>query len=329
MHPRTHPDRAQEATLQIGPSSPRRPPLSRRRLLQGFGAVGVIGAAGGLLAACDDGTEPPPDIVGEDPTDPRQAVAERLGLDVPVDLNLVLPFRESPAGEDRRFVFGLATDEREFLSGLDVEVTVLRDGDLEIVHGPVAASSYEDFGQLGVYGARVTYPDPGIYRVAAVTPDRAAIGAIQADDPADLPMPLVGEPVPSAETPTFDDPGDLAELCTRDPDCSMHEVSLADALERGRPIVLSVATPAFCATAICGPVVDVIQDVRDDAGRDDVDWIHVEVFEDAGNTPVDLIETLGLRSEPWTFFIDGDGIVVDQIEGPTPSALVREALGSL
>lgn len=289
----------------------------------------MLGAAGGLLSACEDPSEPAPDIADGDATDPRQAVLERLGIEVPVDLNLVLPFRESPAGEDRRLVFGLATDEREFLAGLDVEVTVLRDGDLEVVHGPVPAATYEDFGQLGVYAAPVSYPEAGIYRVAAVTPDRAAVGAIQAEDPATLPMPLVGDPVPSAETPTVDDPSDLEELCTRDPDCSMHDVSLDEALSQGRPIVLSVATPAFCATAICGPVVDVIEDVRDELGRDDIDWIHVEVFKDAGNTPVDLVETLGLRSEPWTYFIDGDGVVVDHIEGPTPAELVREAVSSL
>jgi hypothetical protein len=301
-------------------------PLSRRQLLRGLGALG----AAGLLAACgQDPDDPPPGAADGTPEDPRQAVLDHLGIDAPPDLNLVLPFRESPAGEDRRFVFGLATDEREFLSGLDVEVTVVRDGSLEVVHGPVPATAYEDFGNLGVYGTRITYPEPGIYRIAAVTPDRAAVGAVQADDPAQLPMPLVGDQVPRAETPTFDDPGDLEELCTREPDCSMHDVSLAASLEAGRPVVLSVATPAFCATAICGPVVDVIEDVRADAGRDDVDWIHVEVFQDAGNTPVPLIETLGLRSEPWTFFIDGEGVVTDQLEGPTPAELVREALETI
>lgn len=301
-------------------------PLSRRQLLRGLGALGAVG----LLAACGQDPEGPPTGASEDaPEDPRQAVLDHLGIDVPADLNLVLPFRESPAGEDRRFVFGLATDEREFLSGLDVEVTVLRDGSLDVVQEPAPADAYEDFGHLGVYGTRVTYPDPGIYRIAAVTPDRAAVGVLQAEDPGQLPMPLVGDEIPTADTPTFDDPGDLEELCTRDPDCSMHEVSLAESLEAGRPIVLSVATPAFCATAICGPVVDIIEDVRADAGRDDVDWIHVEVFEDAGNTPVPLIETLGLRSEPWTYFIDADGVVTDHLEGPTPAELIREALETI
>lgn len=290
-----------------------------------------MGAAGlaGLLAACGVGEETPPSAADPDGEDPQLRSLRAVGADRPLDLMLVLPAAEFVVGEDRRFVFGLATEDREFLSGLDVEVSLVSDGDFEVVDGPRSATAHEDFGALGVYAARLSYPRPGIYRVAAVTPDAAAVGALQVIEPEASGVPQLGEEFPAAPTPTADDPGDLAELCTRDPDCSMHDVSLDEALQEGRPVVLSVATPAYCATAICGPVVDVIQEVKDASDRDDVAWIHVEVYEDAGNTPTDLVTSLGLPSEPWTFFIDADGIVADRLEGPTPHEIVNEALATI
>lgn len=303
--------------------------VSRRALLRG---LGVLGAAG-LVVACGSDDEAPPSIAtdgqGGEPTDVRAEILDQLGANVALDLNLVLPAFEFVAGDDRRLVFGLATDDREFLSGLDVDVTVVRDDGLEIAHGPVRAQTHENFGALGVYSATVSYPGPGIYRVAAVTPDRAAVGAIQVRDPADSPVPQIGDDFPVVSTPTTDDPQDLAELCTQDPDCSMHDVALAEALDAGRPVVLTVATPAYCATAICGPVVQVVESVRHDADRDDVAWIHLEVFKDAGNTPVDAVSDLGLPSEPWVFFIGSDGVLADKLEGPTPDPLLREGLAAI
>jgi hypothetical protein len=242
---------------------------------------------------------------------------------------LVLPAAEFVVGDDRRFIFGLATEEREFLSGLDVEASLVSDGEFEVVDGPRDVTTYGDFGPLGVYGTRLSYPRPGIYRVVAVTPDRAAVGALQVIEPEASGVPQLGEEFPSSPTPTVDDPGDLAELCTREPDCSMHDLSLDEALGDGRPVVLTISTPAYCATAICGPVVDVIEEAKQATDRDDIAWIHVEVFEDAGNTPTAIVTDLGLPSEPWTFFIDADGTVADRIEGPTPRAIVDEGLATI
>lgn len=299
--------------------------ISRRSLLRGVGAAGLAG----LLAACGIGDEAPPTAADPDAEDPRERSLQAVGADAPLDLMLVLPAAEFVVGEDRRFVFGLATADREFLSGLDVEISLVSDDEFDVVDGPRPATAYEDFGALGVYGARLSYPRAGIYRVVAVTPDAAAVGALQVIEPEASGVPQLDEEFPSSSTPTVDDPGDLAELCTRDPDCSMHDVSLDEALDEGRPVVLTVSTPAYCATAICGPVVEVIEGVKESSDRDDVAWIHVEVYEDAGNTPTELVTSLGLPSEPWTFFIGADGVVADRIEGPTPREIVTEALATI
>lgn len=302
------------------------PRLSRRQLLRGLGA---LGAAGLVVTACGngetggDGSTP---AASGTPGDERAQILQEIGISAAPTLNVVLPAAEFVAGSDRRLIFGLATDEREFLSGASGELRLVRDEDRQVVDGPTEIASYEDFGELGVYGATVNYPEPGVYRVAVVADDQAALGTIQVIEPGQSPVPQVGSAFPSHPTPTTSDQQGLAELCTREPDCSMHEVSLDTALSEGRPTVLTISTPAYCQFAICGPVVDVVEQVKDASGRDDVAWLHVEVYEDAGNTPVPLVRELGLPSEPWTFFIAGDGTLADKLEGPTPQELVREAL---
>jgi hypothetical protein len=126
-------------------------------------------------------------------------------------------------------------------------------------------------------------------------------------------------------TPTEDDPGELEDLCTREPQCSMHAVSLDTVVGTG-PVVLSVATPRFCQTAVCGPVVDVLETVKAEQGDDGATFVHAEVYNDAGTTPTQVVNELQLPSEPWTWVIGTDGVVVDRFDGPVVPSLLRDAI---
>jgi hypothetical protein len=95
----------------------------------------------------------------------------------------------------------------------------------------------------------------------------------------------------------------------------MHDVSLEDALVGEEPVVLLFATPAFCQTAVCGPTVDVLEQVRrDDVG--DVTFVHCEIFSDAGETIGDPVQAWNLPTEPWLFVISPDGRIVRRADGP-------------
>lgn len=313
-------------------------PLSRRDLLRGLVALG----GAGLLAACgrgggeggEDGDTRADggNGVGDGATTPagdvREQIRSELGIEEPLDLSVIVPAPLLFTAIRERVLFGLGTSPTDFRADLDIEAWLVRDDDLEVVHGPVQAT-YHDEGLegLGIYLVEVEISEPGAYWLAARGDGHAAVGAVQFMPQSATGLPALGEPFPSAPTPTTDDPMGLEDICTDEPPCPMHEVSLAQALEAGRPVVLTVATPAYCQTAVCGPVVDVIEQVRADVGRDDVAWIHSEVYSDAGNTPVPLVtETLQLPSEPWTFFVGADGTLVDRLQGPTPADLVREAV---
>ena len=95
----------------------------------------------------------------------------------------------------------------------------------------------------------------------------------------------------------------------------MHDDNLADVLGK-QPVVLLFATPQLCQSRICGPVVDVAEQVKRDAG-DDVAFIHQEIYVDndinKGSRPP--VEAYDLPSEPWLFVIDRTGTITTAIEG--------------
>lgn len=142
-------------------------------------------------------------------------------------------------------------------------------------------------------------------------------------------IPAVGERAPVIHTPTAEDVGgDLAKIDTRVPPDQMHAVDFADAVGR-KPVVLVFATPAFCTSRVCGPVVDIAQQVAD-AHRGEVEFVHMEVY--ANNEPPKVrpqLAAYGLQTEPWTFLIDRNGVVRDRIEGAYGIAELEEALGSI
>ena len=58
----------------------------------------------------------------------------------------------------------------------------------------------------------------------------------------------------------------------------MHEVDFADVVGK-KPIVLLFATPLLCQSRVCGPVVDVAEQVKAEYG-DQADFIHMEIYND-------------------------------------------------
>ena len=129
-------------------------------------------------------------------------------------------------------------------------------------------------------------------------------------------IPVVGERPPRIHTPTVSEVGgDVGKIDTRSPPDDMHKVDFADVFGK-EPVVLLFATPALCESRVCGPVVDVAQEVAHEAGTG-VNFIHMEVFNNNnasdGYRP-QLLE-FGLRTEPWLFVIDRKGIVRSRLQG--------------
>lgn len=129
--------------------------------------------------------------------------------------------------------------------------------------------------------------------------------------------PAVGEHAIASRTPTLAN-ATLDELSTsRVPDPELHRSSIADALADRAPFVLVFATPKYCTSRTCGPVVDVVSTVRRAHAGSDIRFIHVEIYED--NDPAKgenrWVREWKLPSEPWVFVVGPDGKIRDRFEG--------------
>jgi hypothetical protein len=148
--------------------------------------------------------------------------------------------------------------------------------------------------------------------------------------------PEVGDVVPTTDSETLDDvAGDLTLLTTDpEPDPALYEVSVGTAVSNGTPAVVAFATPRFCVTATCGPMLDQVKALRDRVGDAGIDWVHVEVYEledvDPSNLqPVPSAIDWGLPSEPWVFVVDAEGRVTHRFEGVVSDAELATAVAEV
>ena len=233
---------------------------------------------------------------------------------------------------ENRYPFGVFTRGNEQVSDADVALYFAKDGKGPVL-GPLPAqvTSLETKPAYRARGAGPTEAQD-VYVVPSVDFNRGgawlAIAMLKGEDGLEVSrvpspvvgsfpeVPNVGEKAPVINTPTASDVGgDLAEIDTRVPSDQMHEVDFADAVGKD-PIVLVFATPALCQSRVCGPVVDVAQQVADSYG-DRADFIHMEVFNDndPGKGIRPQLRAYGLPTEPWTFLIDRKGVIRERLEG--------------
>jgi hypothetical protein len=170
-----------------------------------------------------------------------------------------------------------------------------------------------------VYSTNVDFPSNGEWQIAALVRQGGELSATLLSSAvvgAFAKVPQIGQKAPMIHTPTpADTGGDLSKITTRIPPDTQNKVDYAEALGR-EPIVLLFATPQFCQSRVCGPVVDVAEQVKQLYG-DKAAFIHMEIYKD--NDPnKDVrpqVEAFHLPSEPWLFAIDKQGRIKDEIQG--------------
>jgi hypothetical protein len=196
---------------------------------------------------------------------------------------------------------------------------------------PIGVEGSEEADAEAIFVTHLDLAEPGTYWVLAEPEGGREIQAIGnvvvVDDPA---APAVGEPAVASETPTIASTGgDFEALTTQDPpDRELLEHSIADSLEAKVPFVVTFATPRYCQTRTCGPVVDVVDAVREQYGSQGVRFIHVEIYED--NDPAKetnrWVREWNLPSEPFTFVVGADGLIKEKFEGTVSVRELAEAV---
>lgn len=245
---------------------------------------------------------------------------------------VIAPAAQAFAVGVNRYPFGVFTTGNEQVADAEVALYFAKQEDRGPVIGPLPAQvtslevkpAYRAAGEdpteaQNVYVVpKVEFDRKGPWVAVAMIKGRGGLEAARVPSPAvgENSVPLVGERAPLIHTPTAADVGaDLAKIDTRVPHDRMHKVDFAEVVGK-RPIVLVFATPALCQSRVCGPVVDVAQQVADRyKGR--ADFVHMEVYND--NDPSQGIRpqlrAYRLPTEPWTFLIDRGGVIRDRLEG--------------
>jgi hypothetical protein len=189
---------------------------------------------------------------------------------------------------------------------------------LESVGVPGASTDTGDVSHL--YVGRFRLAKPGRYWLLAQPVGGKPIQALGTIDvKSHSHSPALGSPAFASRTPTLASTGGRTALLTTrtPPDRALLRSSIASSLAVHAPFVVVFATPKFCESRTCGPVVDVVDSVRKRFAGRGVRFIHVEIYR--GNKVENglnrWVREWRLPSEPWTFAVGRDGRIKAKFEG--------------
>ncbi len=282
----------------------------------------AVFAAGGLLAGgCGGGPGLATSTQPEAPAGSLEALWRAPGEDVAVTAG-ALDF----APGTNRFPFLVIDGRAQSVERSTARVWVSRG--LKQTPFAEATARLEDIGVPGGYEAVVAriyvveleLPAAGRYWVLAEPVGGRRIQAIGTLDVKPKPeAPAVGDRAYTSRTPTLASTGGNLKLLTTDatPERELYRSSVAELLAAHAPFVVAFATPKLCASRTCGPVVDVLDDVRRRLGESPVRFVHVEIYED--NDPAKgfnrWVGEWTLPTEPWVFLVGSDGLIKARFEG--------------
>jgi hypothetical protein len=320
------------------------------RLLAGALATGAVALSACSLGGDDGNGTTGGTTAAADPAEfpaPKGRTMSELTADTEPATDTVI----SPAGlvvekGTSRLGLGVFTLAREAIDDAEVALYAAQ-GSNGVVRGPFPAR-IESLETDSAYASQTSSTDPDAARVVYVSEleldsdgEWEVLAVIREEDgtlraarlnstlvAGQFPeVPSVGDKAPKIDTPTVDDVGgDLTKIDTRQPPGTMHEENFADVVGK-KPVVLLFATPALCQSRVCGPVVDVAVQVKEET-EEDVAFIHMEIFKgnqfDQGPRP--QVEAFNLPTEPWLFVVDENGTISTAIEGAFSANELRAAI---
>ena len=308
--------------------------LTRRALLARAGRASLAGAGGmalwggglvgaGLLTGCG----------GDDDTDSAATSG------APEDLRILVPFFATGEGQPpvlrpgvpQRMPFGVADGEGIPLDELPDEVAfTITDASGARAGEPVVVRRHGDGTPYPYFPLRTDLSQAGRYLVSMPLGDQTLERHVVLAPPDQVRLVQPGERAVPVMTPTTDDARGVDPICTREPACPFHTTTLGQALTSGKPTAFLISTPAFCQTAVCGPVLELL--VEEATGRP-LEVVHAEVYADAASTGDPLRATLTeatrayqLSFEPSLVVADANGIVVDRLDFLYDRGELRELL---
>ncbi|MGQ0615650.1 MAG: hypothetical protein ACT4PW_01450 [Acidimicrobiia bacterium] len=237
-------------------------------------------------------------------------------------------------GSPQRLPLGLADSQGALLTEVPGSLTItVTNSAGQTVGDPVAVAARGTGLPRSYYPLVFSPPGPGVYTLNTEAEGEALVTNVQLSVGSGVVQP--GAAMVPVDTPTTADRRGVELLCTLTPTaCPLHDVTLGGALGEGRPLAFLIATPQFCQTAVCGPVLDVLLAVRETFPQ--VRFLHSEVFPTVAAAQggpasqlVPAVSAYGLTFEPCLFLARADGTVARRLDVIFDETEVAEALTEL
>ena len=299
--------------------------LDRRTFLLGAAGAGLVAACGG-----DDGAAGPDLGAGGEGTPQFLVPTAPDGFIGPSPL---------VAGVEQRVAYALhdGTAVMRENAPATAEIGIFFNGE-QVGGGPIGRrsegpESLPGFDMAAYYPIYFTPAEAGTHVARLLSGAEPTEREFMVLEPGQTPIPQPGDLLPSIHTATTSDLRGIADLCTRGEDCPFHSIDLADALDGAQPVVLSIATPGFCQTEVCGPVIELLIELAED--RTDLHVIHAEVYVDAQGdldtgtfpgTTTEIVSAFGLPFEPVLFVAKADGTIVRRLDATYDRSELAESL---
>lgn len=282
-----------------------------------------------MLASCSQPSAPPGDtgILQQQPSGSENVTG-------------LLPSTDLSVGRNQRFLLVLVAPDNSLVSNATVDLAFFKvtGANQAQLRGQASTRYLEAPGATGrgAYVARADFDEAGPWGVAAhVTepgkPSTELRLSFEVKEKSSTPS--VGAPVPASRTLTGTTPAEIEKFSSARPaDPGLYRLSIADAIQERKPLVVVFATPGFCTSRLCGPSLEALQSLRNQY-QDRANYIHVEIYQDGRpNASMDVVPAVrewGLPSEPWLFVVGPDGRLVDKFEGSIVTEEVKQSLEPL
>lgn len=331
------------------PASQDRPAASRvwRRGL----ALTVLAALAGACASSSTGASGGP--------------APPSSIDSQGELAIANASFDLAVGEDQRFTAGVLTQQAELVAFGEVTMrfgflgedsagqaeltqhataTFLPVPGLEPEGESDAPTILTDTPGSGVYETQVDFDRAGFWGVlveATLADGSTRTGTTTVAVAEQHQVPTVGDRAPATHNLTLDSDAPRVAIDSRAqdggdiPDPELHERTIAEALDAGRPVLVTFSTPVYCTSRFCGPITDTVAALAGEY-EDRAEFIHVEVWRDfeaarLNDAAAEWIQPEGgsAGNEPWTFLVGGDGRILARWDNVADLAQLRALLDEL
>jgi len=189
-------------------------------------------------------------------------------------------------------------------------------------------ASYQEwpYGSRGLYTLQFEFANQGKHLLVASIIDENSFtenAEISFEINPETTAPNIGHKGVKSDSKTYHSVDNSTQLTTgSNYDQDLYKYSLAEAINRKKPLVVVFASPAFCINAVCGPQVETLS-LLADKFYSKADFIHVDLYQDPekvqGNLSLALISNVvkewRLPSNEWTFIIDENGVITARFQG--------------